>query len=187
MASSKTRRPRPLPLGWLVWCALSGPLVADAWAMETVLRQDGTLPSTLTLRETQAGFAGETAMVLVIRPDGRFCRWRELNGAPIGEAQSGRLDPGQLAGLAATLARQDVGTLPARSGNALPINPRQLVLDFGGRQSVLDLAPADPGQPPPPEVDAAAPSARIGAIRQALVDAIDHAPAAPVDDCPAPE
>jgi hypothetical protein len=176
-----------MPLCWLMWFALSGLLLTDAWAMETILRDDGSLPSTLTLRETQAGFAGETATILVIRPDGRFCRWRELNGALRGEAKSGQLAAGQLAVLAETLARHDVGSLPDAYGEAPPVNARQLVLSFDGRQSVFDLSPADPSPNPAPEADASAPSARNAAIRQAIIEAIDAAPPAPAEDCPSPE
>lgn len=142
--------------------------------MEKIWRDDGTLAWTLTLRETQAGFAGETTTILVIEPDGHFCSSFELNGTPQGERKGGRLDAVALADLAAIFADQDFQTLPHQYGDASPINQRQLVLSFKEQQWHFLLPPAAPGAEALIE-DKASPLARILTIRQALFDHVEAA------------
>ncbi len=183
MTKAKIGRSHSMSSRWLLLITLFGLITNGACATQTEMNDHRELRSTLTLRETQSGFAGVRTTNSIIEPDGRFCRTSDLNGKLKLKTLSGRLDEGELARLAETLAENNVETLPEEYGRARSINPRTIVLSFKGRQSVFHLSPSFPRRQILPG-DPATPLARIAVIRQAVISAIEAAPPAPSgQDC----
>lgn len=109
--------------------------------MEAYLAADGRLKSELVLRDAQSGFAGVTADVWQVAPDGSYRVTRELDGRGVAPERTGSLGPDQVAELARALSDQDLTTMPAEIGQAAEINARQLTLRFGDTATTLNLMP----------------------------------------------
>jgi hypothetical protein len=102
---------------------------------------DCALRATLTLTDTQDGFAGTTGNVWTIHSDCTFTVSRILNTSVSAPHLRGRLTPEQQARLSAVLAEMSVATLPPRIGEPANVNPRQISLDYDGKISILELGP----------------------------------------------
>lgn len=183
MTTSASWSSRSIIRYWLGLILAAILLIGEVWAMDKIWRDDGTLSSTLTLRDMQSGFAGETTKILIIEPDGRFSSSLELNGKPQGETQSGQLDAKTMAVLADAFVEHDVESLPSRYGETSPINQRQLTLAVGGRQWTFLLPPIDPSGQVMTEAQHGTPLGRIVAVREALLDSIDNAMSTSAGDC----
>jgi hypothetical protein len=97
----------------------------------------------LTVTDAQEGFAGKTGTIWTVRPDCTFSVARFV-GARIAEPhQQGRLTSDQQRRLAELLAKDPIAELPAKIGEATPVNPRSITLEYGGRVSVLAMGPGD--------------------------------------------
>jgi hypothetical protein len=153
----------------LVMCA-SQPLAGGREGMEAYLAPDGRLQSELVLRDAQSGFAGVTAEVWQVAPDGTWRVTRDLEGREIAPERTGDLSPEQLAGLARVLSSQDFRSLPAELGAKAEVNARQLTLRFGEATMILNLMPGE-------ELDraacAAAPRSELRRFAE-IVQAIMH-------------
>jgi hypothetical protein len=101
------------------------------------------LKTTLTVKDTQDGFAGTTGTVWTISPDCTF-RVSRLFGQHVAEPHlRGSLTPEQQARLSAILAKAAAAELPAQMGEAPSVNVRRITLEYGGTISVLSMGPGD--------------------------------------------
>lgn len=101
------------------------------------------LKMTLTVQDTQDGFAGTTGTVWTIRPDCTFGVSR-LFGQHVAEPYlKGSLTPEQQAELSTILAKAAAVELPARIGETTPVNQRRIILEYAGKVSVLTMGPGD--------------------------------------------
>jgi hypothetical protein len=101
------------------------------------------LEMTLTVKDTQDGFAGTTGTVWTIDPDCTF-RVSRLFGQHVAEPHlRGSLTPEQQARLSAILAKAAVAELPAQMGETPSVNARRITLEYGGKLSVLSMRPGD--------------------------------------------
>ena len=103
----------------------------------------GTLKMTLTVKDTQDGFAGTTGTVWRIEPDGAFRVSRIFNQNVAEPHLKGCLTPEQQARLSAVLAKEVPAELPAQIGDASPVNAHRITLQFGDRVSVLSVGAGD--------------------------------------------
>ena len=101
------------------------------------------LKMTLTVKDTQDGFAGTTGTVWTIGPD-CTCRVSRLFGQHVAEPHlQGSLTPERQARLSAILAKAAAAELPAQMGETTPVNARRITLEYGGKVSVLSMGPGD--------------------------------------------
>jgi hypothetical protein len=101
------------------------------------------LKMTLTVKDTQDGFAGTTGTVWTIGLDCTF-RVSRLFGPQVAEPHlTGRLTPEHEARLSALLAKAAAAELPAQLGETTLVNARRITLEYGGTISVLSLEPGD--------------------------------------------
>src|SRR5258708_6401816 len=107
----------------------------------TNMAQETALPTPLVLEDVQSGFAGETGRIWTIASDGSYTAARKIGLKVLEPDKQGRLTPEQLAQLKALLDRMAVAP-PQQVGDAPQVNARRITLSFGGRQSVVNLAPA---------------------------------------------
>jgi hypothetical protein len=108
-----------------------------------VLANGCMLKTTLTVKDTQDGFAGTTGTVWTIGSDCTF-RVSRLFGQHVAEPHlQGSLTPEQQARLSAILAKATEAELPAQMGETPPVNPRRITLEYGGKVSVLSMRPGD--------------------------------------------
>ena len=141
MLTAKVALASYLGLVVVATCALAGGRVA----LDAYLTPEGRLRSALELRDAQAGFAGITADVWSIEPEGAFRVARYLDERAVAPARQGVLSRDRLEELARVLAEQELLTLPPELGQAPPINAHQITLSFGDKSSTLWLMP---GQDP---------------------------------------
>lgn len=102
------------------------------------LTKDGKLAERLELLQLQGGFAGLTGTYTAIEPDGSWSTGQvKMKGGPQkGPATGeGKLTAEQLQQLAATLAKQDLATLPDHGKTET--NPRVVVLQWGKKTATL--------------------------------------------------
>jgi hypothetical protein len=101
------------------------------------------LKMTLTVKDTQDGFAGTTGTSWTIEPDCTF-RVSRLFGQHVAEPHlQGSLTPEQQARLSDILAKTAVAELPAQMGETPLVNARRITLEYGGKVSVLSMGPGD--------------------------------------------
>jgi len=101
------------------------------------------LKMTLTVKDTQDGFAGTTGTVWTIGLDCTF-RVSRLFGQHVAEPHlKGSLTPEQEAQLSAILAKAAAVELPAQIGETTLVNARRITLEYGGKVSVLSMGPGD--------------------------------------------
>lgn len=101
--------------------------------------EGSALRETLTLRDSQDGFAGSSGTVTTIEPSGAWRLSRFLNETTRPPHREGRLTEDRLAKLAGALATLDLPSLPRRMGPEVPVNPRTLTVALGAHTSTLVL------------------------------------------------
>jgi len=99
------------------------------------------LSAPLVLKDTQSGFAGETGNVWTIAPDCSFTVARQVGLNVFEPHKHGQLTAQQQTQLKELLDRMTATALPAQLGGAPQVNARRIALDYGGKQSVLNLPP----------------------------------------------
>jgi hypothetical protein len=99
------------------------------------------LAAPLTVKDLQSGFAGETGTVWTIEPDCSFTVARQI-GPKVGDPhRRGKLSAEQQTRLRGLLAKIEAAALPQALGAAPQANARKVTLSYGGKHSVLSLAP----------------------------------------------
>src|SRR5437016_6273369 len=96
------------------------PGVWDAFA------NDCPLKMTLTVKDTQGGFAGTTGIVWTIRPDSTFCVSRLFGERVLEPHHQGNLTSEQKARLSEILTQGKLADLPAQLGEAPQVNARRI-------------------------------------------------------------
>lgn len=91
----------------------------------------GHLAQTLTLRDSQGGFAGFSGSLWTIEPDGTWRRAPFLNEDVREAEQSGQLSAKELSALAAALKQHKLVDLPKNIGGEPMTNPHVFTLTFG--------------------------------------------------------
>ena len=102
-----------------------------------------TLKMTLTVKDTQDGFAGTTGTVWTIEPDCTFRVSRIFNQNVAEPHLKGRLTLEQQARLSEVLAKDAPADLPAQIGKDSSVNARRITLEYGGKASVLSMGIGD--------------------------------------------
>ena len=102
----------------------------------------GTLNMTLTVKETQDGFAGTTGTVWTIVPDWTFRVSRIFNQHVAEPHLKGSLTPEQQKRLSEVLSKEAPAELPAQIGEA-SVNAHRITLEFNSKVSVLFLGTGD--------------------------------------------
>jgi hypothetical protein len=99
------------------------------------------LTAPLTLKDMQNGVVGQTGTVWTIAPDCSFTIARQI-GQKVGDPyKQGQPTPEQQVQLKELLDRMAAAPLPERLGGAPQVNARQIAMSYGGKHSVLNLAP----------------------------------------------
>jgi hypothetical protein len=93
------------------------------------------------LKDTQAGFAGETGIVWTIAPDCSYTVARQIGLKVLDPHKRGRLTPEQQARLKELLDRVAAAAPAEQLGSGPKVNPRRITLSYGGKQFVLGLPP----------------------------------------------
>ena len=107
----------------------------------TILAQECPLSAPLTLKDTQAGFAGETGTVWTITPDCSYTIAPQIGLKTLDPHTQGRLTPKQQKQLKDLLDRMVAADLPAQLGAGPQVNARRIALSYDGKGSVLTLPP----------------------------------------------
>ena len=134
----------------VVWLFLHP--IQEAFARDKFLGKDGTLTATLTLKDSQSGFAGITGLLWTIKPDGSWERKRFTNNRMAKADQQGKLTPKQMQSLADVLIHAQIHKLPPKIGKYRGPNPHVVTLTWGNHQcawtvSAGALVPKYPDQP----------------------------------------
>ena len=101
----------------------------------------GKLQSSLTLRDSQGGFAGYSGEVWTIAPDGHFTIAHFLNDKIAAPHRQRDLSLAELKSLARVLCKNHLLQLPDSLGSEPKVNPHSLNLSFGTKQTTLVLPP----------------------------------------------
>jgi hypothetical protein len=107
----------------------------------TILAQECPLQAPLILKDTQDGFAGQTGTIWTVTPDCSFTVAHQIGATVSGPFRQGRLTQEQQVRLRELLARTLVAGMPEQLGSGPQVNARRITLFYGGRTSVLILAP----------------------------------------------
>ncbi len=99
----------------------------------------GKLQSTLTLRDSQGGFAGYSGEVWTITPNGHFTIAHFLNDRIAEPRWQRDLSQSELKSLARVLCKSHFLELPDSLGSEPKVNPHSLTLSFGKKQTTLVL------------------------------------------------
>jgi hypothetical protein len=132
-----------LPAVAAVCVLAAAPQIDDAGQADPWIGKDGALRETLTLRDSQEGFAGASGTLLTIEPSGAWRESRFLNEKTQPPHREGRLTKEQLGNLLDTLAKLDLPSLPRRLGSAVPVNPHTLTVVAGAHRSAAVLRPGE--------------------------------------------
>jgi hypothetical protein len=97
------------------------------------------LSTALVLKDTQAGFAGETGKVWTIAPDCSYTIARQIGLKVLDPHKQGRLTPEQQARLKELVDVMIAAALPKQLGPGPQVNSRRITLSYGGKQSVLNM------------------------------------------------
>jgi hypothetical protein len=106
-----------------------------------MMAQECPLSASLTLKDTQDGFAGPTGVVWTITPDCSFTVAHQIGPKVTEPFRQGRLVPEQQVRLKQLLARAVVTDMPGHLGTGPPVNARRITLSYGDKVSVLTLPP----------------------------------------------
>jgi hypothetical protein len=109
----------------------------------TIMAQQCPLSAPLTVKDTQSGVVGETGTVWTIMPDCSFTVARQIGLKVLDPHKHGRLTAEQQARLKDLLDRMAAAPLPKQLGGGPQVNARRIALSYGGKESVLALAPGD--------------------------------------------
>jgi hypothetical protein len=201
LAAHRGRRRKIPPLKHaFAWCltllALAGlPFVAETEGMEAYLDRGGELRDRLVLEDAQSGFAGVTADIWAIEPDGAFSVARRLDGGPIAPTRTGALAPDELERLAEVLATQNFYGLPAEFGTPAKVNARKATMSFGAQVSVFWLTPGQDLASFACASDRTSAVRRFAAIAEAILGTLgpletkadpSTSTDEPIEDCPGP-
>lgn len=102
----------------------------------------GTLKMTLTVKETQDGFAGTTGTVWTIEPDWRFRVSRIFNQHVAEPHLKGSLTAVQQKHLSEVVSKEAPAELQAQIG-VPSVNAHRITLEFNGKVSVLSVGADD--------------------------------------------
>jgi hypothetical protein len=106
----------------------------------TIMAQECPLSAPLTVKDTQQGFAGETGTVWTILPDCSYTVARVIGLKTLDPEKQGKLTSEQQAQLKQLLDGMSVTGFPEQIGGP-QVNARRVTLSYGGKHSVLTLAP----------------------------------------------
>jgi hypothetical protein len=106
-----------------------------------VMAQQCPVLEPLTIKDLQGGFAGETGTVWTIAPDCSFTVARQIGLRVLEPHKQGQLTAEQQARLKEMLDRVTVASLPVQLGSEPQVNARRITLSYGGKETVLNLAP----------------------------------------------
>ncbi len=132
---------------------------ADAMAA-----QDCPMISSLTIKDTQDGVAGQTGTVWTITPVCGFTVSRQLGTQTTSPHREGRLTEQQIARLGALLSRIEELHLPRQFGPGPIVNARRIIFLYGETQATLLLPPGAP----PPDVEKFEPAGRLLELARAV-------------------
>ena len=107
----------------------------------TIMAQECPLSAPLTVKDTQQGFAGETGRVWTISPDGSYTVARVIGLKTLDPERQGRLTTEQQARLKEMLDRMSATGFPEQLGGDPQVNARRITMSYGGKHSVMTLAP----------------------------------------------
>ncbi len=107
----------------------------------TIMAQECPLSAPLTVKDTQQGFAGETGTVWTILPDCSYTVARLIGLKTLDPERQGRLTAEQQARLKELLDRMSATGFPEQLGGGPRVNARRITLSYGGKHSMLTLAP----------------------------------------------
>jgi hypothetical protein len=127
---------------WIISTCLSfGLLLGAVPGVGHALPQGCMLKMTLTVKDTQDGFAGTTGTIWTIKPDCTF-QVSRIFGQHVAEPHlQGTLTPEQQTQLSKILAK--AAELPPQLGQGTPVNARRITLEYDGKVSVLSMSPGD--------------------------------------------
>lgn len=103
----------------------------------------GKVQSSLTLRDSQGGFAGFSGELWTLTPDGHFTIAHFLNDKTEAPYWQSDLSQAELKSVAQALSANRFLQLPASLGGEPKVNPHSLTLSFGNKQSTLALPPGE--------------------------------------------
>src|SRR5262249_11292303 len=155
----------------IAWVCLSVSLILGMVAMPGgwyALANGCMLKMTLTVKDTQDGFAGTTGTIWTIEPDCTF-RVSRLFGQHVAEPHlQASLTPQQQARLSTIVANTAVAQLPAEMGETPSVSARRITLEYGGKVSVLSMGPADRNMDAPRPGGLLAPARRLREVAAAV-------------------
>lgn len=115
--------------------------VAGLFTSVTIMAQECPLSAPLTVKDTQQGFAGETGTVWTILPDCSYTVARLIGLKTLDPERQGRLTAEQQARLKGLLDRMSATGFPEQLGSGPQVNARRITMSYGGKHSVMTLAP----------------------------------------------
>ena len=133
----------------------------SAPAGNSYLDDRGQFRTTITLRDSQTGFAGNSGRLWTISPDGSWQHRRFVNRELRPVDQKGKLSPAQIRQVAEALAAADMLRLPQTMGRPPSVNPHRFSLRFG--QRTVSYVTRGGGQLPP-VADGKLPEQRFAAL-----------------------
>ncbi len=149
----------------LFWAVLT---LATFSLAEALATEECPMISTLTVKDTQDGFAGQIGTVWTISPNCSFTVSRQIGPQITSPHREGRLTQHQWARLGGLLSRLEQLNLPKQFGPGPRVNARRIIFLYGEKQATLLLPPGAP----PPDLDAFEPAWRLlelaSAVREAL-------------------
>jgi hypothetical protein len=101
------------------------------------MAQGCPLATTLILKDTQDGFAGQTGTIWTTS----FTIARQIGPKIADEHRKGQLTPEQQVQPRDVLAQIAIATLPEQFGIGSPVNARRITFSYASKVSVLTLAP----------------------------------------------
>jgi len=98
-----------------------------------------SLSAPLTIKDSQSGFAGETATVWTIMPDWTYMISRQVGLQTLDPERQGRLNPDQQVRLKEMLDRAVAAGQPKQPAGTTPVNARRISVSYDQTQSMLTL------------------------------------------------
>lgn len=105
------------------------------------MAEECPLTAPLTLKDSQSGIAGETGTVWTIAPDCSFTVARHIGPKVLDPYKRGHLTGEQQVRLKEMLDRMEHADLVKPRAATPRVNPRRILLSYGGREAVLTLPP----------------------------------------------
>lgn len=106
----------------------------------SIMAENCPLAASLTLKDLQSGFAGETGTVWTIMPDCSFTVARQIGTRRREPHKKGHLTAEQQVRLRDMMGRISPDALPKQPGGP-HANARRVTLSYGDREAALTLAP----------------------------------------------